>query len=176
MNCSEFAPPSSAERNAVSADSRARLESREAELVQALYGGPPAPGLDARRVATASQALARKRARAVARSWPALAAALGDEFGERFVAFAKTHPPPDGGPLADGLAFSRSLARRPRLPDEARAERMIVTTQMKLSRGRLVPRRGPRIGAAVVGRPRRLLLVVHLPWRPARLVALPLHR
>jgi len=174
MNCSGFALPSRVERNAVSADARARLESREAELVRALYGGAPAPGLDASRVATTAEALARKRARAAARAWPALTAALGDEFDVQFIAFAQTHPPPDGGPVADGLAFSLALRLRQRLPDKASAELMIVAAQVKLRRGRLVPRRMPRIGATIVGRPRRLLVAAYWPSRPTRLIAIRL--
>jgi len=154
------------------AEPRARLAARQAELIRALYGGPPAKGLDARMVAITSASLADKRARAVARAWPALTRGLGTAFAERFAAYARLTPPPGGGGLADGLAFSRVLARERHLPDEARIERMLATTRVKLRRNRLVARRCPCLAAAMAGRPRRLVIILSLPPIGARLVTL----
>jgi len=103
----------------MTAEQRARLAARQAELISALYGGPPAPGLDPQMVSVTSAALARKRARAVARAWPALARGLEADFARLFTAYARATPPPDAGALADGLAFSRTLAREQPLPDSA---------------------------------------------------------
>ena len=156
----------------MSADPRARLAERQAELIRALYGGPPAEGLDPYRVKLASMALADKRARAVARAWPALARGLGAEYPERFAAYARVTPPPDAGSVADGLAFSQILARERRLPDDARIERMLVTSDVKLRHNRLAARRGPRLAATVTGPPRRLVIVASVPPIGVRLVTL----
>jgi hypothetical protein len=47
----------------VTDDARTRLEAREAELVRALNGGPPAEGIDERMTALAAEGIARKRQR-----------------------------------------------------------------------------------------------------------------
>ena len=136
----------------MTAELRARLAARQAELITALYGGPPAEGLDARLVTLTSDSLARKRARAVARAWPALARALGPGLADQFTAFARITPPPEGGALADGLAFSQVITHQRRLPDDARIEGMLATSRVKLRHNRLVPRRGPRLAAVTTGR------------------------
>jgi hypothetical protein len=72
---------------------RERLAAEQAALVRALVGGGPVPGgFDPERVRATSAALARKRAREVARAWPVLAAELGDDFTGRFLAFAAGRP------------------------------------------------------------------------------------
>ena len=147
----------------MSSDRRARLQAREAELIAALYGGPAAHGLDGQMVTVAGEALVRKRARAVAKIFPALARGTEPEFFERFAAFARSTPPPDGGALADGLAFGQVMDRARCLTGEARLERKLATAQMKLRRHRLVPRRGPYLAATVAGPPGRLVLIIRLP-------------
>jgi hypothetical protein len=156
----------------MTADPRARLATRQAELIRALYQGPPAPGVDVRMVALTSMALADKRARSVAKVWPALARALGADFAGRFAAYARATPPPDGGALADGLAFSRVAARQQCLPDDARIERLLATTRVKLRRNRLTARRGPWLAATTTGRPRRVVIIVSLPPIGVHLVTL----
>jgi hypothetical protein len=161
----------------MTAGRRARLAARQAELITALYGGPPAEGLDARLVTLTSVSLARKRARAVARAWPALARALGADLADQFTAFARVTPPPEGGALADGLAFSKVIAHKRRLPDDARIEEMLATSRVKLRSNRLVPRRGPRLAAVTTGPPRRLVIIASLPPIGTRIVTLgPLTR
>jgi hypothetical protein len=153
-------------------EARARLAARQAELIRALYGGPPAAGLDARMVALTSAALANKRARAVARAWPALARELGTDFADRFRAYALATAPPDGGALADGLAFSQVLARDCPLRGDARIEHMAATARVRLRHHRLASRRGPHLAAAITGRPRRLVIVVSFPPTGTRLIVL----
>jgi hypothetical protein len=156
---------------------RARLAARQAELIRALYGGPPVHGLDARMVAITSGALADKRARAVARASPALARGLDTDFADRFAAYARATPPPHGGGLADGLAFSGILAREKRLPDDARIERLVATTRVKLRHNRLAARRMPRLAVTPISQRGRLVVIVSLPPIGARLFALgPLPR
>jgi hypothetical protein len=142
------------------------LAARQAELVSALTGAGPAPAsFDADRVAAAAEALGRKRARAAARAWPTLAAALGDRFAELFADYARTAPlPRRGGPLADGRAFVRRLTAASRLPDEARLQVLAVDLEYAGSADGLVPRRGPAIQAAWLRGSRRLILGVRLPW------------
>jgi hypothetical protein len=92
-------------------ESRRQLAAAQAELVRALTGAGPLPaGFDAERVQRATRSLINKRVAEVARLWPALAAALGERYAERFRTFAATTPPPhSGGPLADGRAFAATL-------------------------------------------------------------------
>jgi hypothetical protein len=161
----------------MTAEPRARLAARQAELISALYGGQPAEGLDARLVTLTSDSLARKRARAVARAWPALARALGPGLADQFAAFARVTPPPEGGALADGLAFSQEIAHQRPLPDDARIEGMLATSRVKLRHNRLVSRRGPGLAAVTTGRPRRLVIIATLPLVGTRIVTLgPLTR
>jgi hypothetical protein len=136
---------------------RERLAAEQAALVRALVGGGPVPGgFDPGRVRATSAALARKRAREVARAWPVLAAELGEAFTGRFLADAARRPPPSrGGALADGLAFARALAREGRLPGNARVEAMVAAARLSS--------RPLRLAAAVAGPPRRLVVTVRAP-------------
>jgi hypothetical protein len=147
---------------------RARLAAEQAALVRALVGGGPVPGgFDPARVRATAAALGRKRAREVARTWPVLAAELGEAFGERFLDFAARHPPPRrGGALADGLAFTRALARAGHLPANAQAEAMVAAAHLST--------RPVRVAAAVAGPPRRLVVTVRLPALGERWLSLPL--
>jgi len=141
---------------------RERLAAEQAALVRALVGGGPVPGgFDPERVRATSAALARKRAREVARTWPGLAAELGPDFTELFRADAARRPPPArGGALADGLAFADALARKGRLPDSARVERMAARAHLST--------RPVRLAATVTGPPRRLVATVRAPvWASA---------
>jgi hypothetical protein len=97
-----------------------KLAEQQAALVAALAGtGDVPPGFDPARVRAAASALAFKRARAAAQAWPGLRAMLGDDFRNRFAAYASTTPlPQHGGPLADGRAFVRYLAARLPLSDD----------------------------------------------------------
>jgi hypothetical protein len=147
-----------------------RLGARQAALVRALVAGGAVPdGFDPERVAATAAALARKRAREVARAWPALAYQLGGEFTGRFVAYAAANPRPAGGALADGLAFARTLQRAGLLAGEARAERLIA--QARLARLAFA-------GAVLAGRggSRRLVAVVRAPLLGERWLQVPLSR
>ena len=148
--------------------SRERLAAEQAALVRALVGGGPVPGgFDPERVRATSTALARKRAREVARAWPVLAAELGQAFTGRFLAYAAGRPPPvRGGALADGLAFADALAGRGRLPGNARVERLLAAAHLSPSPARLA--------ATLAGPPRRLVIVVRAPGLGDRCLSLPL--
>jgi hypothetical protein len=144
---------------------RERLAAEQATLVRALVGGGPVPdGFDRDRVRATAAALARKRAREVARAWPALAAELGDDFTAWFLADAARWPPPaKGGALADGLAFAGALARTRRLSGNARVEVMLAAARLST-----------RLAATVAGPPRRLVVTVRAPGLGEHWLSVPL--
>jgi transposase len=146
---------------------RHRLAGEQAALVRALVGGGPVPGgFDPGRVAATSAALARKRAREVARAWPVLAADLGAGFTDRFAADAARRPPPaSGGALADGLAFAHALARQGRLSPNARVEAMLAAARLSAS--------PVRLAATLAGPPRRLVMTVRAPGLGERWLSVP---
>ncbi|HWC27903.1 MAG TPA: hypothetical protein VG474_15035 [Solirubrobacteraceae bacterium] len=142
----------------MSADDRSSYAARQAQLLDALLrGGAPPAGFAAAEADAAGRSLRRKRDRAVARAWPALALQLGEEYEARFDAFARVvDAPASGDPLADGLAFARSLGRDVRLGDDARAELLLARAAIR--------RRGLFVRAAWLrGRRPRLLVVARLP-------------
>ena len=149
-------------------EARDRLAAGQVALVRALVGGGPVPGgFDPGRVRATSTALARKRAREVARAWPALAAELGEDFTGELLAYAAGRPPPArGGALADGLAFARTLAGQGRLPGNARVEALLAAARLSPSPARLA--------ATLAGPPRRLVVTVRLPGLGDRCLSLPL--
>jgi len=162
----------------MSAEGRARLSAQQAELLRALAGdGPPPADFDAARLRATAEALASKRAQAVARAWPALAGALADRFREHFDRHARQSPLPEvGGPLADGRSFARMLARQRELPDAGRREALAVDLHFRSTRRGLVPRRGPAVAATFLREARRLIVAVRLPWLGARWLSIPLGR
>jgi hypothetical protein len=102
---------------------RSRLAARQAELVDALVAGGPAPtGFDPDRLAATRYALVDKRRAAVAAAWPALAAT--PDFTARFAAFVASRPP--AGIRADGIAFARSVHAD--LGEDARVELLAAIT------------------------------------------------
>ncbi len=95
------------------------LAARQAELVAALTAGAPVPpGFDARLVEAARAALMRKRAGAVARHWPQLAAM--PRWQTHFAQWAARRP--TRGSLRDGWDVARDLAGRGALPPAAAEE------------------------------------------------------
>jgi hypothetical protein len=137
---------------------RTGYAARQAQLLDALLRGDDYPeGFVVAQADAAGRSLRRKRGRSVAGAWPALALDLGDAFDARFDAFARTTDAPQSGdPLADGLAFARSLGREPRFGDAARAE-------LLLARAALAPR-GLFVGVERLRRPYpRLLVVARVP-------------
>src|SRR4051794_32268647 len=101
---------------------RQQLIQMQAQLVCALVEGTGAPAdFDRERLEAAAEALLSKRARTVARVWPQLARAMGEEFAARFANYARANPlPHDGSALADGRGFADWLERAGLLTDEGR--------------------------------------------------------
>jgi hypothetical protein len=86
------------------------LAERQRALVAALVGGAAAPaGVAPDRVRAQALALVGKRARAVARHQPELAAELGEEFRPAFQRYAAARPGPPANSADDARAFRRSL-------------------------------------------------------------------
>lgn len=146
-------------------EARQRLARQQAELMQALVGRTAPPtDFPADRVATAADALRRKRMRTVQRTWPRLAAALGERFAKLFNDYAATATLPRlGGPLADGLRFAEHLGARVGLPEEALLEVLSVRLHQRSVADGLVPRRGPCVKMLCLPHARRLLVSVRWP-------------
>jgi hypothetical protein len=160
----------------MSADARARLAAQQAQLLLALAGhGQPPPACDTARLRATAEALASKRAQAVARVWPGLAQGLGARFRECFDEFAAAVPlPHEGGPLADGRAFARVLARRGDLSDAGRLEALAVDLHYRTCKDGLRPCRGPALAWARLRESRRLIVGIRLPWLGERRLTVPL--
>jgi hypothetical protein len=150
-------------------DGRARLAEQQGALVRALTAqGEPPPEFDVERLSLAAKSLASKRRQEMARAWPALVRCLGERFRERFEAFAaKTPLPSEGGPLADGRAFARTLAEE-EWTDEARLEVFGVDLRMAVCAGGLRPRRGVVVKWAWLREARRLVVGMRCPGVGAR--------
>jgi hypothetical protein len=154
----------------VSPPDRSAYAARQAELLDALLCGEGYPdGFVAVQADAAGAALRRKRGRAVAHAWPALALCLGDRFDARWDGFdraagADAGAEAPGDPLRDGLAFARGLqASGVRLDDDARVEILLARAALR--------RRGIWVRTAQLQRPHpRLLVAARLPF------AGPVHR
>jgi hypothetical protein len=95
------------------------LAHRQAAVVAALVAGADLPaGFDPVRVQVMRAALLRKRSGEVARAWPMLAAAYGDEWVATFSRWAHGRAP--AGSLRDGWDFARAAGDT--LPAMARPE------------------------------------------------------
>ena len=157
---------------------RGAFEAHQAQLLRALIRGDEFPdGFDVAKADAAGTSLRRKRARAVAVAWPALALALGDGFAARFDAFARATPPPAFGfGTTDGLAFARTLPAG-ELSDDARVELLLARAAVAGRAGRaLRARRGIFAGAIALREPRRILLVLRLPALGRRGLVVPFGR
>ena len=121
---------------------RAEYGAEQAALLRSLMTEAPVPaGFDGERALVVRESLRRKRARAVARAWPALAHGLGRRFGVHFAAYAERSPPiGDLDAVADGLGFHDWLRIRTTLDDRARQE-LLRTRAQYVPRGNRTRRR-----------------------------------
>jgi hypothetical protein len=157
-------------------DARKRLAAAQLELVRALVGREVAPAdFDGSRVQAAANTLMLKRARAVAQAWPRLARSLGPAFDDRFALYAQSQPlTEEGGPLADGGAFARSLRRAGELADDAMLEALAFDLRYRVRGGRVTARRGFSFGATLLKRSPRFVVAVRLPLFGERWLNIPL--
>ncbi|MFP5263985.1 MAG: hypothetical protein ACLGJB_19050 [Blastocatellia bacterium] len=144
------------------ADNRTRLAEAQSELARALMGGGRAPaGFEHSRFTAASDALLMKRARGVACSWPAMSAALGERFYERFARYAReSRIPREGGPPADGRLFAAALALAGELPEEARLEALAFDARYAARADGFISRKGFSVKVARLKQPPRLVIVI----------------
>ena len=111
----------------MSPDDRAKLAEQQAALVDALAGRSAAPdGFHAQHIATAAASLLAKRRRGVEKTWPGLAASLGERFRSVFADYARHHPIPADGPAGDGRHFARHLRTLGLLSDAARVQLLLA--------------------------------------------------
>jgi hypothetical protein len=144
---------------------RRQLAFEQAQLLDALTTSAAAPaGFDQERVAAAAESLLSKRARAVSRTWPRLAQAMGDEFATCFASYARAHSlTNDGSPLADGRAFIHWLEHIGRLSDEGRIEAFAFDARYCICKDGIRKRRAPLLRARRLNITHRLIVVVRLP-------------
>jgi hypothetical protein len=123
------------------------LAERQAALVAALTAGAAVPpGFDDRLIEVARVALLRKRAGEVARQWPELVRASGDQWWAQWSAWATTRP--TQGSLRDGWDLARELVARRELPAAAGVE-LAAREAALVYDGKTAPR--PRRTPAVRG-------------------------
>ncbi|WP_224362711.1 hypothetical protein [Hyalangium versicolor] len=144
-------------------EARERLAEAQAALVRALAQGAPVPeGFDSKRVQETARSLISKRRRWVERSWPRLAAGLGDSFRPRFEAWARENPMElETSALADGRKFADALLATAEYPDSAREELFFFELRYLLSEHGLSERKGLTLKVLKVDRSR--LLAARLP-------------
>jgi len=155
-------------------EARERLAQAQAALARALAQGEAVPaGFDAERVHETARALLSKRRRWVERTWPRLAAALGESFRVRFETWARVHPMElEASPLADGRRFAGSLLSTGAFPDEARDELLAFEVRYRLTEAGLMARRGFAVKTQRAGSTR--LLAARLPGGRVLRLRLPL--
>jgi hypothetical protein len=145
-------------------EARERLAQAQAALARALAQGAPVPeGFDVERVQDTARTLLSKRRRWVERSWPRLAAALGDTFRPRFEAWARENPMAlEASALADGRRFAEALLTAGGFPEAAHEELLAFELGYRLTEeGLLVSRRGFTLKTQRLGA--RRLLAARLP-------------
>ena len=160
----------------LSVEARSSLHSQQAVLVSALVSQGELPaGFDKKRLHAAAASLARKRAWAVARTWPGLTQGLGPRFGELFAAYAEDMPlPSQGGPLADGRAFARWLKVGGELPEAGFLQSLAVDLRYARKSDGLVIRKWPTCKTAWLPLSRRLVMAARLPWLGERWLSIRL--
>jgi hypothetical protein len=132
-------------------DIRARAAEQQAALVQAVVGRGVAPvGFDEQGIEVMARSLRHKRLRTVARAWPALEQALGqDEYRGLFLDYARQRPlPASAMPGDDAIQFLRWLRDSGPVPDAVRL---------------LIPQRWP-LRVIRLRESRRVVISIRLPW------------
>lgn len=157
-------------------EARKRLAAAQLELVRALVSNEIAPAeFDSSRIQATADALLLKRSHSVAHGWPGLARSLGSAFDEHFAAYARSRPiVHEGGPLADGRAFARALARAGVLADEAALETLAFDLRYLVSSERVIARRGVSFGAALLKQSLWFVIAIRLPLLGERWINVPL--
>jgi hypothetical protein len=145
-------------------EARRRLAVQEMELMGALTRVGPAPlGMDSQRVAVTRRQLALKRLRVVARAWPSLRQALGQDFeGVGLEVLADIPIAARHHAVADGLAIVEHCCDRGQGGDAARLALLGARANWIVNAGPLRPRTWPWLGVARLRDSGRLAVATRL--------------
>jgi hypothetical protein len=156
-------------------DARTRLAAEQLELVRALVGHDAMPAeFDSSRIQATTEALLHKRSHSVARVWPALSRSLGETFEDRFARYARSRPLPEGGALADGRVFARTLCPLVSLADEAKLEVLAFDLHHRVRPDGAIARRGFSLVLGQLKESFRLVIAIRLPLLGERWIRVPL--
>lgn len=148
----------------IPSEARRRLALQEASLIGALTMFSSAPaGMDMERVAVTRRQLILKRLRVVARAWPSIRQALGDDF-ERvgFEVLAEAPMAARHHGVADGLAIAEHCRVNGLGGDVARLALLDYRSRWIVRAGSLCSRVGPWLGVARLPNGGRFAVAIRL--------------
>jgi hypothetical protein len=145
-------------------DARRRLGLQEAELVASLTSLGPTPlRMDLQRIAAIRRALALKRVRVVARAWPSLRQALGDDFERVALGVLATAPMAARFPaIADGLAIAEHCRCTGAINDPVRLALLDIRVNWTSSGSAFRRRRWPWVGVTTLRDSGRIAVAARL--------------
>lgn len=147
---------------------RRKYQNRQIQMVRALFDDQSAPeGINANRLNTLRESLLRKRARVIARNWPALREELGKDWFHEFT----YHMAIAGGMFTDnahldGLRFAQWLTGHRQLGISATMELLRAELAQKKTRSWVLA-----LGSRIAG-DGTILLGISAPWLGIRTFAL----
>jgi hypothetical protein len=145
-------------------DARRRLGLKEAAFVASVTSlGPTPKGMALQRVAATRQLLALKRVRVVARAWPSLRQALGEDFERVALAALATVPmAPRFHSVADGLAVAEHCRDTGVITDAVRLALLDVRVTLTSRGGVLRQRWWPWLGVTKLRASGRIAVAARL--------------
>ncbi len=143
-------------------DDRQQVARKQAELLAALRGNASTPpNFNVSNVTTAREALLRKRARGIEKSWPGLATALGPDILSTVDSHTRaTENIQFGGPFAEGFALANWLYDNGKLPTPLVPEFLRVSLNFALAPQGLKRRKGLRMKVVKTTAPLRYIIGV----------------
>ncbi|GAC1478801.1 MAG: hypothetical protein PVSMB9_01630 [Candidatus Dormibacteria bacterium] len=116
----------------------------ESTFLCALNFSQAPPRFDAARFQAARNQLQAKRLRMMAKAWPSLPQALGDDWPRQALTVLQAMPRRGNEhAMTDGFLVATNLGMRGRLPAELRIQMLHVKVRYRWSAGELVARRQP---------------------------------
>ena len=156
-------------------DARDRIAAAQLDLVRALVINHLAPAdFDSSRIRAAADALLLKRARSVARHWPATARSLGCKFEKRFALYARSTPGARGGACADGRGFVSALAREGPLTDEVAVETLTFDLRYRIDAHGVITQRHFSLAAVLLKESLRFIAGIRIPVFGEQRISVPL--